>query len=441
MSEEPFTEEGRVATAVRVVLVLQDELLERAAAAKHLRSSGFDVIEAADGDEARRIVGSLRVNVVLADLEMLGQSNEFDLLRWLHERHPAIKTILTSGTETNMANVEGYGIFLSKPYRMVDLDFCLHKVLGAANIPVGQTTGAARADGTQIGLESSKAQPDRTGPNRRSAPDRAHGRGDEVSKQSMAELSRWLAERAARQRAIDPDAAKAARRAALQAYDRARARRMRLVLGFAIGAVVGSAIVNFGPTLGGPPIPQSPSAAARMELASPVEIAAATPEPVPPESKSSPAAPSSPLPRANVASAQLPAMARTDSAAAGQPAPVEVVPNQTPLRRDEVREVQARLQSFGLNPGPVDGAAGRMTAGAVMHYQQMRGQLQTGTVDRELLEQLRQDTAPQLAQRATSSDGQAARSRGRRRSDPFQPVWAAANRLGQWLEATGSLVH
>jgi DNA-binding response OmpR family regulator len=425
MFEKPFAAKGPAATTVHVVLVVQDELRERVSTAKHLRQSGFDVIEAADGDEARRVLDAVRVDVVFADLEMPGQTNGLGLLRWLSEHRPAIKTILTSGTETNLAAVEGYGIFLSKPYRMLDLDYCLQRVLAAANIPAGQTAGAMSANRTQTSA----------GPNRRPAPYKADGRSDKVSKQSMAELSRWLAERAARQRAIDPDAAIAARRAALQAYDRARARRMRMVLGFALGAVVGSAIANLGPTVGSPPIPLSPSAAAHTEPASSVEIATATPEPIPPEATSSSPAPSSPSPPASVASAQPSPGARTDSATADQPAPVELVPNQTPLRRDEVREVQARLQSFGINPGPVDGAAGAMTAGAVMRYQQERGQSQRGTVDRELLEQLRQDPAPPLAQGAARHDARATRSPAPRRFDPFEPVRTAGNRLGQWLEA------
>ena len=141
MSLKPFTAEGRVATTVQVVLVLQHELLERASATKHLRSSGFDVIEAADGDEARRMLAGGRVDVLFADLEMLGQANDLGLLRWLRERHPAIKTILTSDTETNMAAVEGFGIFLSKPYRPVDLDYCLQRALAATKSPANQTGG------------------------------------------------------------------------------------------------------------------------------------------------------------------------------------------------------------------------------------------------------------------------------------------------------------
>jgi peptidoglycan hydrolase-like protein with peptidoglycan-binding domain len=123
--------------------------------------------------------------------------------------------------------------------------------------------------------------------------------------------------------------------------------------------------------------------------------------------------------------------------------PVELAPSQATLRPDEVREAQARLRSFGFNPGPLDGTAGRMTGSAVMHYQQNRGHLQTGTVDRQLLEQLRQDPTPQVAQQvaqraARNAAGPAPRSTGVRRSDPFEPVRAAGDRFGQWL---GSLTR
>ena len=108
MSEKPFTAEGPTATRAYVVLVVENERLEHVSTATHLRKSGFDVIEAADGDEVRRVLESVHVNVVFADLAMPGQTNGLALLRWLRERHPAIKTIVTSGTETNMAALDGY---------------------------------------------------------------------------------------------------------------------------------------------------------------------------------------------------------------------------------------------------------------------------------------------------------------------------------------------
>src|SRR6266851_1597573 len=274
MSEKPFTSDkplpadGRAATTY-VVLLVAGELVGHVSTATHLRKSGFDVIEAKDGDEARRVLDSVDVNVVFADLAMPGQTNGLALLRWLRERHPAIKAIDTSDTETNMAALDGYGIFLSKPYRLVDLDYCLQRVLAAASVLADETGGAMTADpSTKTSPEPGKVQPGSVSPNRPPAPGKADGRDDEISDPSMAELSRRLGERAARQRAVDPDAAKAAHRAALQAYDRARARRLRLVLGVAV--VVGSGIAYIVPTVGSPPVPPSPStAAARPEPASP----------------------------------------------------------------------------------------------------------------------------------------------------------------------------
>ena len=196
MSETPFTSEkpptakGPAATTTRVVLLVGGEPVGRVSTAMHLRKSGFDVIEAADGDEARRVLDSGYVNVVFADLALPGQANGLALLRWLRERHPAIKAIATSDTETDMAGVDGYGIFLSKPYRLVDLDYCLQKVLATASIPANKTGGAMTADpGSKAGPKPGKVQPGSASPNGPPAPGKADRRDDEISDPSMAALS------------------------------------------------------------------------------------------------------------------------------------------------------------------------------------------------------------------------------------------------------------
>jgi peptidoglycan hydrolase-like protein with peptidoglycan-binding domain len=200
-----------------------------------------------------------------------------------------------------------------------------------------------------------------------------------------------------------------------------------------VAVVVGAGIAYLVPTVGALPVPPSPSAAARTEPASTLEMATAAPAPASPDSPSP-----SPATSVSYAPAVEPAAAQAAPATGSQQAPVEPAPNQTSLRRDEAREVQARLRSFGFNPGPVDGVPGAMTEGAVMHYQQNRGQPQTRKVDRELLEQLRQDPAPQVVQQAQPAARPVARattSPGARRSDPFEPVRTAGNRIGQWFES------
>lgn len=440
-SAKPLAAEGPAAATAPVVLVVENERLERVSAAMHLRKSGFDVIEAADGDEARRILDSVHVNVVFADLAAPGQTNGLALLHWLRERHPAIKTIVTSGTETDMAAPDGYGMLLSKPYRPVDLDYCLQKVLATERIPADETPGAMTGDpGPKTSPGPGKVQPDSASPDRPPAPHRADGREDEISRQWMPELSYRLGERAARQQAVDPAAAKASRRAALEAYDRARARRQKLVLGFAVGVIACSGIVYLVPMVGLGTGPQSQGDAANTEQASLVSMAIAARGPALPEWTSDAPLPSSTSPTSvSYTPAVEPAAGQAGPAPASssQQAPVEPAPNQALLRRAEAREIQARLRSLGFNPGPVDGVPGPTTEGAVMRYQQARGQPQTGKVDRELLEQLRQDPAPQVVQRATGPYARPTRSPGAQRSDPFQPLRAAGDRLGQWLQSLG----
>jgi Putative peptidoglycan binding domain len=348
--------------------------------------------------------------------------------------------------------------------------------LFSANIPANQTGGAMTADRTKTDPEPDQAQPGSASPS--ASPDKADSRDDANYKQSMADLSRRLGERAARQPEVDPGEAKAARRAALEAYDRARNRQLIVGLSLAAAVVVAAGLAYLVPTIGSPVVPSSSIAAAQPEPAPPVEVATAAPAPAPPDSPSPSPAPSSPPPAASVPDtpAAEPAAAQAAPAADSQPAapappqaaapsplpppaglastwsamatrteptpatasqqaPAKPAPNPAPLRRDEVREVQARLLSFGFNPGPVDGVLGVMTEEAVMHYQRHRGQVQTGTIDRQLLEQLRQDPAPQVAQRAARPDARATRSPAARRSDPFEPVRAAGNRLGQWLDS------
>ncbi len=266
---------------------------------------------------------------------------------------------------------------------------------------------------------------------------------DEHFKQSVAGLSSQLGERAARQSTSDPRAAAEARRAALQAYDLARAQRWKTALRAAGVAVATAGVACFTVFIAMPPNQQSPRPMASRERAVPIELAAVEPAPAtipaPPPAASTP---SPPVPLA--APAIVPVVTEVAPATTSEPAPVSPAPAEPPpLRRDEVREVQTKLYSFGFNPGPIDGAVGSMTRAAIAQYQQNRDQPQTGTVDRELLEQLRQDpapqvAAPQVAQRsARPGPARATGSSAARSSDPFEPLRTAANRFEQWVQSLG----
>jgi len=80
-----------------------------------------------------------------------------------------------------------------------------------------------------------------------------------------------------------------------------------------------------------------------------------------------------------------------------EPASVPLVPDDRPLNAEEVRELQTLLELLGLRPGRPDGIPGPLTAGAVKRYQESRGQVMSGSITRELLEQLRQGIAPSVS--------------------------------------------
>lgn len=261
------------------------------------------------------------------------------------------------------------------------------------------------------------------------------GPGDDRFKESLADLSSQLGRRAAEQSTADPKAAAEARRAALQAYDLARERRLKTALRTAAAAVAVVAIASLTVFIALPADRLPPRAAASVVRPSPAEVVAVAPTPASPP----PAAEAAPVSAAEAAPVPAPIPAvEAAPVPAGQPAPAPAR-----LQRDEVKEIQARLRAFGFNPGPPDGSAGPMTRSAIVRYQQSRQQPQTGAADRALLEQLRRDPAlpvaePQVAQ-GTQQPGPSrpSGSTGTRPSDPFEPLRAAARDVERWFQSIG----
>jgi hypothetical protein len=66
-------------------------------------------------------------------------------------------------------------------------------------------------------------------------------------------------------------------------------------------------------------------------------------------------------------------------------------PDQYEITTSEIWEVQARLEFLGMQPGSPDGVPGPRTVAAIRRYEESRGRAQTGKLDRELLERLRQE--------------------------------------------------
>ena len=81
-----------------VVLVVEDEAMVRLAAATGLEEEGFIVVEAANADEAVRILESRNdIRIVFTDIDMPGSMDGIKLAACVRDRWPPIEIVLTSG--------------------------------------------------------------------------------------------------------------------------------------------------------------------------------------------------------------------------------------------------------------------------------------------------------------------------------------------------------
>jgi DNA-binding response OmpR family regulator len=111
-------------------LIVEDDSLLRITTASYLRDEGFDVIEAADADQAIRVLGYTEVDAVFSDLSRPGSANSLTLGRWLRRMRPQVGFLLTSATEQTAAESQEWGLLLSKPYQFSDLSYRLRSILG-----------------------------------------------------------------------------------------------------------------------------------------------------------------------------------------------------------------------------------------------------------------------------------------------------------------------
>jgi CheY-like chemotaxis protein len=105
--------------ASKTVLVVEDDALVRLDLAEELRARGVAVIEAADPQQATKVLESgWRVDLVFSDVQMPGAMDGFGLAAWIWLRRPGVKVMLTSGhfNAGRNAGLDGDATFIAKPY-------------------------------------------------------------------------------------------------------------------------------------------------------------------------------------------------------------------------------------------------------------------------------------------------------------------------------------
>ncbi len=101
------------------VLVVEDESLIRMDVVGCLEEAGFQVIEAANSDDAIHIL-ELRddIRLVFTDVDMPGSMDGLKLASFIRDRWPPIKLIVTSGhVPVTEAGLPSGARFFAKPFR------------------------------------------------------------------------------------------------------------------------------------------------------------------------------------------------------------------------------------------------------------------------------------------------------------------------------------
>ena len=99
------------------VLVVEDDPFIREMVVTGLEDAGHEVIEAASGGEALRLLqAGIAVDALLTDVRM-PDANGWEVARAYRERFPDLPVLYVTGYAEQMQPVPG-GIIISKPYRM-----------------------------------------------------------------------------------------------------------------------------------------------------------------------------------------------------------------------------------------------------------------------------------------------------------------------------------
>lgn len=125
------------ATGDETILVLEDDVSVRHISVRVLRTLGYDVIEAANGDDAQRLIharNGAKIHLLLTDMVMPQMSGQ-DFAAWLRKTSPHTKVVFVSGylDESLRAGIAGSDMFfLPKPFDPEQLAGKIREALDAA---------------------------------------------------------------------------------------------------------------------------------------------------------------------------------------------------------------------------------------------------------------------------------------------------------------------
>jgi DNA-binding NtrC family response regulator len=113
------------------ILIVEDDVLIRAAAAQYLRGAGFEVLEAISVEQAVELLQAGPVEAVFADVKLPGSQSGLDLMRIVQADFPKAKVLLTSGVvKADEITTEGITL-LRKPYFLFEVERHLRALIAS----------------------------------------------------------------------------------------------------------------------------------------------------------------------------------------------------------------------------------------------------------------------------------------------------------------------
>jgi CheY-like chemotaxis protein len=117
--------------AGQIVLVVEDEPMQRMMMADMLYDGGFWSVEASDAFQALRVLESRPdIRIVFSDIKLPHGMDGLELAAIIRRRWPDIEIALTSGTfSATDNNIPDRAVFFQKPYRSQDVLPVLHRMV------------------------------------------------------------------------------------------------------------------------------------------------------------------------------------------------------------------------------------------------------------------------------------------------------------------------
>jgi CheY-like chemotaxis protein len=117
------------------ILVVEDEPLIRLGVISMLEDAGHDAAEAANADEAVRVLEKHpEIELVMTDIDMPGSMDGIKLSHYIRKRWPPVQLIIISGKVTPKPDeLPPDAKFISKPYQEPHLLRVIGQMIGSGN--------------------------------------------------------------------------------------------------------------------------------------------------------------------------------------------------------------------------------------------------------------------------------------------------------------------